>query len=85
MVLEAASMATLGNINANSDDGLMALRSLTLEMKTPHSPRPVLPGGGAFNDRPPPPPAAMRPLAMSAPLFPGIIEEDDFNQPQHAA
>ncbi|KAF9388562.1 hypothetical protein CPC16_006446 [Podila verticillata] len=64
MVLEAASMATLGNINANSDDGLMALRSLTLEMKTPHSPRPVLPGGGAFNDRPPPPPAAMRPLAI---------------------
>lgn len=87
MVLEAASMASLGDINSDGSDGLTTLRSLTLEMRTPYPPQPVIPGRSDFIDHVPNSPrpmiTTMPPLAISAPLFPGVVEEADFIQPRH--
>ncbi|KAF9318222.1 hypothetical protein BG003_011616 [Podila horticola] len=84
MVLEAASMTLLGKTGTGGS-GCLALQSLTLEIKTPYQPQPV-PEGGVFEhdpNFPSPPPTAMPPLVMPAPLFPGVVEETDFVQPQH--
>ncbi|KAG0034832.1 hypothetical protein BGZ81_002925 [Podila clonocystis] len=74
MVLEAASMVSL---HSGSGGGL-ALRSLTLDMRSkPAAPRPqLLP---RYYNRPP---WTMPPIQVSAPLFPGFIEVDDYEQPQ---
>ncbi|KAG0093909.1 hypothetical protein BGZ92_000024 [Podila epicladia] len=85
MVLEAASMVSLDDTGTSivDDSRYLSLRSLTLQMRTPHPPQSVIPCGGHNLNSPSPPPVATLPLATSAPLFSGVVQENDYIRSQH--
>lgn len=74
MVLEAASMASL----SENSSGRLTLRSLTVYLKGGQPRRPP-PG---FRPSQPHLQEKAPPIVISAPLFPGFFEQEDFIQPQ---